>query len=136
MCLQEIGESIGCEVVCFDNDSEFYRLHTRNGSLKRLAAEAINQLEGDVFTHNEWGEYGHIDHILCHVIATQSGLPVHTTDITQEVNWLPIRQRTSSSIRHSMTWEAFAHLKSFYEARGCWTWSADPVLECGVYRVC
>src|SRR5580700_439511 len=70
-CLEEVGKLIGAEVVCLDHDSEFYRLPTRTGELKRLAQTLIDLLRGDeiIATHNAFGEYGHLDHILIHHIA-------------------------------------------------------------------
>jgi hypothetical protein len=136
LCLREIGQKLNIEVVCFDHNSEFYRTSTRDSALKRLALEAMKELETPVFTHNQWGEYGHIDHILCNQIAMNSGCDVYSTDIAYDVNWLPIKPYVQYEKRHSMNIDQFRYLKEVYDKRGCWTWSHNPILECGVSRIC
>lgn len=135
-CLKEVGRMVGAEVINLDLNSEFYRLPTRGGELKAVAEEAMNFLSGNVATHNSWGEYGHLDHILCHQIAMFSGWPVYVTDICQEVNWLPVRpERFDGSVETIMERALFNKVKAIYDRRGCWTWSHEPVERCGVVRV-
>lgn len=128
---------LGIEVVCFDADSEFYRIPTRGGELKRFAEQLMEELSGTVYTHNPWGEYGHIDHILCHQIAqSASDKPILFSDMAQEVNWLPIKRWGSGwkfvsdcEIDHDL----YGRVKAIYDARGCWTWSQPPIEKCTVY---
>ena len=147
-CLRDVGEVLGAEVVIHDNDSEFYRAETRNGSLKRIMTDLLKAIEGAelLFTHNSWGEYFNLDHIICNQIGRMSGLPMLVTDIAQEVNWGPVRPwHQGTLIEHHGTTLVSTHppldrarfdsLKAIYDRRGCWTWSHEPVSECGVYRV-
>lgn len=135
-CLEEVGRLIGSEVVCLDYDSEFYRLPHRTGELKRLAALLLAEIAGPVFTHNPWGEYGHMDHILLHQIACQSGREVWCSDTAIEVDWLPIRRKSTGFPLAYRDAELFAELRAAYDAKGCWTWSFDVPNECGVFQAC
>jgi hypothetical protein len=123
-------------VICFNADSEFYRMPHRGGELKAFAEQLISMLKGPVFTHNAWGEYGSLDHILIHQIARASGLEVWSSDIAIEIDWLPIRQWLVGSERAAITPELFNELKSIYAARGCWTWSFEEPKECGIHQIC
>lgn len=156
-CLREVGELLGCEIVCHSNNSEFYSTETRHGSLKLLASDLIACLPdtGIVATHNAWGEYSHLDHILCHHIARTwqargSTRTVLVTDIATEINWLPVTAwRQSSAIvpgnvqsmdradlyRHELDRALYDRIKAIYDARGCWTWSFEPVAKCRVHSL-
>ena len=144
-CLEEVGKLIGADVVHMPLDSEFYRMQTRNESLKCAAATIAGHLRGAklLATHNAWGEYGHIDHILCHHIArtvqAKTGCELLVTDIATEINWLPIKawkvEPFSSEGEFEIDRPLFDRIKAIYDARGCWTWSFEPVERCRVYSL-
>ena len=96
-CLSEVGVLLGCDIVQFSNPSEFYRSGARGGELKGIANLLAGHLRDAeiIATHNAWGEYGHLDHIVCHHIArtvqAQTGCELLVSDIATEINWLPIR---------------------------------------------
>jgi hypothetical protein len=136
LCLKEVGQRLEVEIVCLDANSEFYRMPTRAGELKKHAAELMRHLESPVFTHNPWGEYGHLDHIFCNQIAMASGLEVWTSDICQEINWLPLRQWKQGLKSHKIDLESFLDLKRIYDARKCWTWDFPVTTECGLLKLC
>ncbi len=146
LCLHEVGKKLGADVTCLGYNSEFYRLPTRNRELKALACEVLALLStgsGPIFSHNSHGEYGHIDHLLCHQIARQASAEFSrellVSDIACEVDWWPIRPRPWPQgelvSRHTLDRARFDSLKAIYDARGCWTWSHEPVTECSIYRV-
>ena len=143
--LQIVASIIDASVEFMGANSEFYRLPTRDETLKSLAVQVVERLQDYpiVATHNPWGEYGHLDHILCHQIARASGLPILTTDIAESVNWLPIRAWNEFSDpllenmvdpENHMDREFFNECKSIYTRLGCWTWSRPPVETCGVFE--
>lgn len=143
--LETVAAMIGASVEFMGASSEFYRLPTRDETLKSLAVQVLERLQDHslIATHNPWGEYGHLDHILCHQIAKASGLPIMTTDIAEQVNWLPIRAwkeflepllENVVDPENRLDREFFDHGKAVYERLGCWTWSRDPVETCGVFE--
>ena len=165
-CLHKVGDLLGCEIAIFDNASEFYRLQTRpNDALKQVALAIMEQLEDAeiIYTHNAWGEYGHLDHILCHhigrTIQAQGGCELLCSDIAKEINWLPIvpwsmwcdfgdslanPAKTSDGPMLSIDDPAtifeidrplFERIKAIYDKKGCWTWNWEPQESCRVYSV-
>ena len=145
-CLEEVGKLIGADVVHMPLDSEFYRMPTRDEQLKSAAVTIAGHLRGAeiIATHNSWGEYGHIDHLLCHHIArtvqAETGCELLVTDIATEINWLPIRPWHQTSPEWAFTENTldrplFDRIKAIYDARGCWTWAWQPTEKCRVYSL-
>ena len=138
-CLREVAAllRIPGKVITLGENSDFYRLPTRDQTLKQLGMRVVGELQTaglTVATHNRWGEYGHLDHILCNHFALCSGLPLLNTNIRQEANWLPL----PSCDPHVSSVEPLDmglcnQVKAIYDARGCWTWSKPPVEECRVW---
>ena len=136
--LAEVGKMLGIEVVCFDHDSEFYRRPHRDGQLRKLASKLIEACGSDtVFTHNQWGEYGHLDHILVHQIA-QCCQEVWCSNIMPcEMSWFPVSHSFCD-----VTWSEtmvldqslLKSVREVYDRYGCWTWSFDVSHECRIRR--
>lgn len=153
-CLADVGRLLGCEIVQLPHSSEFYRMPTRNGELKALATVLAGHLRDaeTVFVHNQWGEYGNIDHMLCHHIArtvqAETGCELLVSDIavTKSPAWLPITPWHPSGERnydgtlvsgteHEIDRPLYDRIKGIYDARGCWTWSFPVVEKCRVYNL-
>ena len=144
-CLSEVGVLLGCDIVQLSNPSEFYRSGTRGGELKGIANLLAGHLRDAeiIATHNAWGEYGHLDHIVCHHIArtvqAQTGSELLVTDIATEINWLPVRgwsQKERPTSSYTLDRDLFDRIKAIYDARGCWTWSFPVVEKARVYSLC
>lgn len=135
LCLEEVGRKIGAEVICLDQDSEFYRMPHRGGELQAFAHQLMGALQEPVFTHNGWGEYGNLDHILCHQIAMATRLEIWSTDIACDAGWLPVYPWFRGSNRPVLDQSMFDEFKAIYDSRGCWTWSFEVPKECGIYRL-
>ncbi len=154
-CLDEVATLLGCAQTQFAYNSEFYREPTRNGQLKHLAELVIQELTGSpiIATHNAWGEYGNLDHILCHNIAQiararQKGGTILTTDTAEEINWFPVTPWRQGEVVpskasfedgyeevHHIDMDLFNRIKAIYDARGCWTWAWEPQKECRVFAI-
>jgi hypothetical protein len=137
--LQEVGVLVGAEVVCLDYDSEFYRLNTRQGGLWKMSQEVLKLLQSAecVYTHNPWGEYGNLDHILVHQIARMSQKNLIYSDMCIEAGWLPCTPWRSSLVpeRSCVNDTSFyERCKGIYEKIGCWTWSKGPILRARIYE--
>ena len=155
LCLEEVGRLLGVEVIQLPHNSEFYRLPTRDESLKCLASTLLRHLAAaeTVFTHNAWGEYGNIDHILMHHIArvwqAETRRELLVSDIATEINWLPVRAWPQADSPELYKYSPdkpirdvfeidrplFDRIKAIYDARGCWTWAWEPVEKCRVYSL-
>lgn len=143
--LHEVGALLGCEIVLHHNDSEFYRAQTRNGALKNIASDLVAALRDAeiIMCHNPWGEYGNVDHILCHYIARtverQTRCKLLTTDIAQEINWLPVRPWTPGNPMYPYHFDLdrplFDRIKAIYDQWGCWTWAWEPQERCQVFSL-
>ncbi len=156
-CLIEVAELLGCKTHISGANSEFYRAETRPvAKLYAHSARLIDELKGAeiIATHNAWGEYGHLDHILCHHIArtvqarTDCELLVTDIAVRGEPAWLPIAPWVQghpkmidipgTSLRHKwleLDRALFDRIKAIYDARGCWTWSWEPVRRSRVYSL-
>lgn len=153
-CMRDVAKLLGCEIVMHSNNSEFYRSQTRNGALKLIASDLAYAIGNPLvlFTHNAWGEYGNLDHILCHHIARTvqawTGCQLLVSDIAQEINWLPITAWKQGALvpavsncpdeyreEHQIDRDLFDRIKGIYDARGCWTWSWPPQERARVYSV-
>lgn len=136
--LQEIGKITGAEVICLDYDSEFYRVDARDGSLKKLADQVLALLPKNkkIFTHNPWGEYGHMDHILVHQIARAGGKRLIYSDMCIGAAWLPCTPWPSSKSPERFCVNDisfYEKCKAVYDRYGCWTWSKNPIMTARLY---
>jgi LmbE family N-acetylglucosaminyl deacetylase len=165
-CLEEVAELLGADVIQLPYNSEFYRLPTRDWQLKRLAETLLRHMADAeiVFTHNAWGEYGNLDHLIVHHIArvwqAETRRELLVSDIVTEINWLPVRawkqgdpweidsyggnpnapdvaSRRQKASPHTFELDRplYDRIKAIYDARGCWTWSFEPVERCRVYSL-
>jgi len=143
----EVCGELHIPVTILDYDSEFYRLETRNYSLSRMAEHVlsvIDPLKFDyIFTHNSYGEYGHIDHMLVNLLVIQHADRVLFTDIIIESNWLPFvkastfykRTHFSDPVGEAVCDESFYNsIKKKYEDVGVWTWNKPFIPSCTIYQ--
>jgi len=140
--------SMGIEMESMPYSSKFYRLDARSGKLGRFCKQligSINEHDFDVvFSHNPVGEYGHLDHVLTHVIVRSMGLPVWTTDIVVQSDWLSFP--SLSQARHWCSGcetvgerendlECYEAARRVYDKSGVWTWNMEPVQRCRILRI-
>ena len=97
-----------------------------------------------IFAHNPIGEYGHIDHILAHIIAMSFDVQVWITDIFIPSNWMPFKEMPAVYKRIYYRKKLFNSVNNLteynecekiYRKYSCWTWSKPPVKECSVYTI-
>lgn len=98
---------------------------------------AISRLECDyIFTHNFWGEYGHMDHILVNsVVFNNSARPIIISGARIDTGWLPLAP--SSTMQAALASNHLAECsldRDFYErcaahyvSSGTWTWNRPPM---------
>lgn len=164
--------------ICNDNNtklwtapfpSEFYMLNSRRKPgqpkdeigdstsdiriFKKIIIDNINEIIKTnnidyIFTHNPYGEYGHLDHIfLFDTIFKNIDLPILITDITLRTNWdNPIINERSKNFFYKnkikedclINIEIYERNKKRYLDDGVWTWSRDNQEEfkkCNLYLI-
>ena len=139
--LQEVGKLINAEIVCLDYNSEFYRANTRNGDLAKIQKDILAQLKGSddyIFTHNAWGEYGHIDHILVNQFLRKSNKKIFSTSICLEAGWFSAQSFLNQISLKSKEIDImlYQECKAIYDKYGCWTWSKEPITKVKIYENC
>ena len=151
--LQQICDEMDVKLTCLDYQSSFYTTPSRPGTLKDMfddMALNLKKLESEIkpdyiFTHNPYGEYGHLDHKLLFNMTTQvCDTPILITDIKIESNW-PLYQNNSKAIERlyyknkignfRLNEELFLYCKELYQQAGVWTWKRGISNECSVYEI-
>jgi hypothetical protein len=140
VALDEIGALLDIPVHSLPFNSEFYRMPTRDKTLQRMmetVLDAIDPAADAIFTHNPWGEYGHLDHITVHLAAMATGKPVFFTDIFTQSNWMHMPNRPM--MPGKLMWPVINDLdfydqcRQIYANHGVWTWNQPPVTVCNIY---
>ena len=168
--LEALCEQLNIPVYCFDFNSGFYKYPAR-GQIRKYqllslakqyfdkkkppalhkACEAIlNEIgkrEYDyIFTHNFWGEYGHLDHILINsLLFNNISSPILISDIYIQNSYLvplsqighPLRNLLHEYIhsQHVVNREFYDFCANIYERRKVWTWSSPPVASANLYLI-
>jgi hypothetical protein len=140
----KICKKLGISVSIFDLNSEFYRMGTRNkelfDNLNTIFASILSLKYDWIFTHNSFGEYGHLDHILVHTLAKRLNMNLITTDICLETNWLPrfnddVCENYQSKTLCTLNEELYEECKKEYEKVDSWTWNQPPITSCNLVRL-
>lgn len=145
--LLKLCADLDIKCTIFDYNSEFYRLPTRNGELSRMCETILNEIEKSnakrIFTHNPWGEYGHLDHIVVHDIARHSSKDVYVSDMFVECNWVPWKNIGNynkvfdwlASEEHSLNINFYNKYKKYYSDVNVWTWHKEPITLCRTMKL-
>lgn len=134
--LKEICELIGAEFVCFDYSSKFHNLGNKEISIfVNVILNAIKN-EETIFTHNDWGEYGHLDHQLVNTIVKLSGKRMLVTDINLYADWYkvhPYNQGTKIG-EFENDLDFYNKCADIYRKYNSWTWTYPTILKAGLYE--
>lgn len=146
---QDLCKLLGINVCILDYNSDFYRLNHRDGKLAKAEQEILawiktNSFDG-LFTHNPHGEYGHLDHIfLFNLLFRAVNDQILISDITIPSDWTKIEPKStryanayfSEKIDTVLLDKSFYRkVMRFYETRGVWTWSQEPICKSSLYVV-
>lgn len=144
--LTEIGELLNVSVSCLDYPRNFYKLGTEHNQLYRFA-EFIKQIiksEKTVFSHNFWGEYGNLDHILLYQILKTCCKSIITTNICvnspynlARVEWFLVRPFAGGKFIGEAINDLglYNKCKKIYEKYNCWTWGLPPIEKTNLYEI-
>jgi len=133
-------EALKIKCHCLDYNSGFYKTNSRTGELSNVIKDIGSNIQAFdfdmIYTHNMWGEYGHLDHQLVHNIVCCNFRHVMVSDIFIKTNWTPYEeicgcvQRDNCAQVHINDVEQYNYHKSFYDKIRCWTWNQEPVKVC------
>lgn len=117
-------------------------------TLRMMMEDVLNQITrfsfDFIYTHNAWGEYGHLDHQLLHSVVASVGAPTIVSDIFLPSNWAPYSRRPPvfeklycrnliETCENDM--KAYAQFEKSYRDAGVWTWSEPPIRSCNLYTL-
>ena len=145
----DLCKSLGIDVRVLSYNSDFYRLDHRSGELATLEEEvlkAVNDFSFDhLFTHNPHGEYGHSDHkLLSSLMLRAARTPLVISDIHYRADWTrvdPVSPRYAETFYRNriatveLEQGFYRKIMRYYETRGVWTWSQEPVTTANLYRL-
>lgn len=133
----EVCERFYVEGECLRHDSGFYR--KPHAELTAFVDEVTEKLAGfDVIvTHNAWGEYGHLDHILLHNVARMTDARVITTDTVLQADWYKVRgyrqgERLEICVNDRARHNECMQIYSKHKAMG---WTYPMVTDCHLVEV-
>lgn len=145
----QICDMLNIKPYVMTANSEFYRLSTRDEKLSdflKSIYDIIDEINPDImFSHNKFGEYGHIDHQLINTLSMQYANDKHkvfmTTDMFLQSNWHPYEKLNQLCFQGffrvnncELNLQLYNDLKKIYEKHKVWTWSKDPIQTCKVYE--
>lgn len=162
--LIDLCTNLGLNLTCLDYNSDFYSYPNRNTKspkniFKRLihkkdtrtiisefmkdVLKVIKSKEFDaIFTHNPWGEYGHMDHIIIHNLILHhyyNKKPILFTDTLINLDWMPLCKdlpRITSKFERIGSFtnneNLYNDFMQYYKKTKTWTWSVDPVKKANI----
>src|SRR3989337_1555662 len=127
----EVCKLVGAEGICLDNNCDFHTLGGLTGELSKFIDSVYSEIKNEnvLFTHNGWGEYGHLDHILVNTIAKNSGKTIITTDIVRNIGWYPVfGWDLGNHFRECVIdREFYEKCKEIYVRHRCWNWHTPDI---------
>mgnify|MGYP002877121365 CR=1 FL=1 len=165
LALKKICDKHNVSLTCLDYDSSFYKTQTRRPtgiprtpmgdsvapfrSMCKDIEQNIKILERDcdfIFTHNPYGEYGHLDHILLFdLVLKNSKKPILITDMNLPSNWA--RSYAPSKIMKKLfynkefkkdlniDYNKYSFIKKEYEKVNSWTWGRETPQSCNLFII-
>lgn len=146
---EKICNKLEIPLTVLDYPSEFYRYETRQETMSRVQDHIVDTIESKefdyIFTHNVYGEYGHIDHkMVFDIVTMRVDYPIVFTDICMKTNW-PSIEKESRKIRSiyynnkiqdcKLDKKLYEYCEKEYRDYGVWTWNNSPITECSLYTI-
>lgn len=136
----EVCKMVGAESVCLRYDSGFVKLDAgKDKPLGRFVSEVREAIKDadTVFTHNDWGEYGHTDHQFLNSLVKMTGKRMLTTDIVLEADWYKVRGSGKGSAIGYVKNDLDFHNRcvSIYRRYEAFGWPYPPVEAANIIEV-
>ncbi len=94
--------------------------------------DILKHVDGDVYTHNEWGEYGHPDHVRLNHIMRNSDKEVYTNDIAIGIDKVS-QGDIIKEVKNDL--ELYQKIKNIYDKYNAWTWYKPPIKYTNLIKV-
>lgn len=138
IAFEEIGKLLEIEVINLGYNSEFASLPKEE---KEKLSNKIYDLIKDeemIVTHNSWGEYGHLDHILVHNIVKKRKKTILTSDIMLDNKFTKFISFPKPEIKDYLEvtnddLNFYEKCKQTYIKYEVWTWDNPPILKANCY---
>ncbi len=129
--LEEIGELLKIPVLCMGKDSNFSEKVT-DKETERMKSFLEWETRGmDVFTHNEWGEYDHPDHIFLHNVVKSFKKEFYCCDLDARKN----RKLPGEGTPCKIDKELATCCRNIYRKHKCFAWTKDFIPEANLYKI-
>jgi LmbE family N-acetylglucosaminyl deacetylase len=163
--LSKICHDHNVSLTCLDYDSSFYKTQTRRpsgvprtpegdaqGPFRAMCKEIEHEIKSRqddfdyIFTHNPYGEYGHMDHkLLFEIVLKVTTRPVLITDMIMSSNWARVYE-TSPLMRKlyynkefkkdlKIDYNILKQVQEEYEKVNSWTWGRETPKTCSLYLI-
>ena len=146
---QRICDNLEIPLTVLDYPSEFYRYETRNESMSKVQDHIVDTIQSKtydyIFTHNPYGEYGHIDHkMVFDIVTMRTDKPVWITDICMKSNWPSLDYPSdrvhklyyNNRIREcKLDEDLYSYCEKEYRDFQVWTWNKPPIDKCSIYEI-
>lgn len=165
--LIDLCATLDINLTCLDYNSDFYSYPNRHEKRQKNIFKRLIQKKDErtlisafmndilkiidskkfssIFTHNPWGEYGHMDHILIHNLITHhyhSKFPIFFTDAHIKLDWMPLcndPHRITSKFQFVESFtnkeDTYESLMEFYKRTKTWTWSLSPIKHTNIFAL-
>jgi len=125
--LEEVGELIKVEIICLDYNSEFYTLKPEGLNICCKNILHTIKLEHTLITHNSWGEYGNLDHIIINRLAKNENKNLIVTNIARSISKYGVPLYNCREIgeylgKFTVNLDLYSQCKEIYKRYNCWTW--------------
>ncbi len=128
---EEIGESLKIPAICMGFNSNFSETITDIEAERIKAFLEYETRDMDIFTHNEWGEYDHPDHIFLHKVVKSFKKEFYCSDLDARHN----RKLPGEGKPCRIDKDFATGCRNIYRKHKCFTWSKDFIPEANLYKI-
>jgi LmbE family N-acetylglucosaminyl deacetylase len=123
--LRDIGNILNIPTICLEYDSEFYKLPKEELSILQNKLQDLTKNYDIIFTHNEFGDYGHPDHLLLYKLVALLNKKIIVSDITLPSSLGKVKGKSLQTYQNDIKFYEQCH--QIYIKHNCWTWNRPPI---------
>lgn len=122
--LEEIGKLVDTPTICLDYNSGFYKLPEKEIEILKNTLAIVTKYSDIIFTHNEFGDYGHPDHVCLYnlIVLLNKKIVVSDAAFGKKVIGKHI-----GMYQNDLNFYERCH--QIYLKYNCWTWNNPPITK-------